>query len=48
MNPKVGLAATVNDHEDDSDYNINNLSSSKRLWEIWKKGQRHLEDFWKI
>ena len=31
MNPKVGSAATVNDHEDDSDYNINNLSSSKRL-----------------
>ena len=48
MNPEVGLPATVNDHEDDSDCNINNLSSSKRLLEIWKKGQRHLEEFWKI
>ena len=38
----------MNDHEDDSDYNINNLSSSKRLLEIWKKGQRHPEEFWKI
>ena len=48
MNPKVGLPTTVNDHEDDPDYNINNLSSSKKLLEIWKKGQRHLEKFWEI
>ena len=48
MNPKVSLPATVNNHEDNPDYNINNLSSSEKLLEIWKKGQRHLEKFWKI
>ena len=47
MNPKVDLPATVNDHEDDPGYNISNLSSSKKLLEIWKKGQRHLEEFGK-
>ena len=40
MNPKVGLPDTVNNHEDDSDYKVNNLSSSKKLLEIWNKGQR--------
>ena len=48
MNRKVGLPATVNDHEDDPDYNINNLSSPEKLLEIWKKGQRHLQEFLKI
>ena len=47
MYPKLGLTATVNDHEDDPDYNINNLSSSKLL-EIWRKGQRHTEECYKI
>ena len=48
VNPKIGLPATVNDHEDDPDYNINNPSSLKNLLEIWKEGKRHLEEFWKI
>ena len=48
MNPKIGSRATANDHEDDPDYNIYNLSSSKNLLEIWKKGQRHQEELWKI
>ena len=45
MNPKVGIPATVNNHENDSDYNINNLGSSEKRLEKWKKGQRHLEEF---
>ena len=47
LNPKVGLPATVNDHEDVPDYN-NNLSLSQKLLRIWKKGQRHLQQIWKI
>ena len=26
----------------------NNLSSSEKPLEIWKKGQRHLEEFWRV
>ena len=43
MNPKVGSASTVNDHQDDPNYNINNLSSLEELIKICKKAQRHLE-----
>ena len=48
LNQKIGLPATVNDDEDDPDYNINNLSSSKKLLEISKKGQKQLVEFCKL
>ena len=48
MNQKVGLPATVNNHEDDPNYNNNKLSSSEKLLEIWKEGQIHLTEFRKI
>ena len=47
FNPKVGLPATVNDHEDVPDYN-NNLSSSQKLVRIWKKDQRRVKQIWEI
>lgn len=48
MNQKVGLPATVNNHEDDPDYKIDNLSSSEKLLEIWKEGQIRLKEFREI
>lgn len=48
MNQKDGLPATVNNHEDDPDYKINNLSSSEKFLEIWKEGQIHLKEFREI
>lgn len=48
ISQKIGFPLTVNNHEDDADNNINNLSSSKKLLEIRKKCQRQLVGFCKI
>ena len=51
VNPKVGLPATVNDHEDDPNYNIINLSLSKKtswlMQERSKTPRRNLENLQK-
>ena len=47
MNLEVGLPAAAKDYEDNPGYNISNINSSEELLEIWKKSQRHLEEFWK-
>lgn len=51
VNPKVGLPATVNDHEDDPNYNIINLSLWKKtswiMQERSKTPRRHLENLQK-
>ena len=45
MNLEVGLPAAAKDYEDNPGYNISNINSSEELLEIWKKSQRHLEEF---
>ncbi|MES9884883.1 MAG: hypothetical protein ABW185_28910, partial [Sedimenticola sp.] len=48
LNPKIGIPH-FHDYEssDDDEYDPN-LSSSRKLLQLWKKGQTHLNRFWKI
>ena len=49
INTKVGLPTMIHQEEiDDPEYLINNRNSAQVLLEKWKKGQNHLEQFWKI
>ena len=48
-NTKTGVPITVDEGEmDDPDFEPYQLSSKSILLNIWKKGQRLLESFWKI
>ena len=49
INTKVGLPTMIHQEEiDDPEYLLNNRNSAQVLLEKWKKGQNHLEQFWKI
>ena len=48
-NPKLGLSTTDNvDYSKDEDFQPNSKDFVTKLIEIWKKGQRHLDSFWKF
>ena len=50
LNPHIGVPEFINsDDETDPEYvTPNSMSSAEKLLLIWKKGQRHLNRFWKI
>ena len=52
LNPKNGTPVFKKSDEDDDkhdmDYQNEEISSAQKLLETWKKGNRHLEQFWKI
>lgn len=52
LNTKNGTPTLTNqdeeDNEDDPDYQNEEMTTAQRLLETWKKGNNHLEQFWKI
>ena len=49
INTKVSLPTMIQEEEiNDPEYLLNGRNSAKVLLEKWKKGQNHLEQFWKI
>ena len=52
LNPKNGTPVLEKNDEDydpnDPDYQNEEMSTAQKLLETWKKGNRHLEQFWKI
>ncbi len=49
LNPRIGVPEVLPDiDEDDPDYNLLPASSAESLLRTWKKGQQHLQRFWKI
>ena len=43
------VLAVKNEHEEtDPSYHVEEMNTAKRLLESWKKGQRHLEQFWEL
>ena len=47
MNRKLGLPAVEDEYFKDADY-LPDRSSTTQLLESWKKGQKHLDLFWKV
>ena len=47
MNRKLGLPAVEDEYFKDADY-LFDRSSTTKLLESWKKGQKHLDLFWKV
>ena len=48
-NRKLGLSTTDNvDYPKDEDFQPNSKDSATKLLESWKKGQQHLDSFWKF
>ena len=47
MNRKLGLPAVVDEYFKDADY-LRDRSSTTKLLESWKKGQKHLDLFSKV
>ncbi|XP_073249615.1 uncharacterized protein [Porites lutea] len=49
LNPKTGVSflETEDEQLQDPDF-VEKLSSAKKLLETWKKGQKHLNTFWKL
>ena len=49
LNPKTGVPclATEDEQPQDPDF-VERLSSAQKLLETWKKGQKHLNTFWKL
>ena len=50
LNPNIGVPEFIDsDNDADPEYvNPHSLSSAQKLLQTWKKGQRHLNRFWKI
>ena len=51
INIKTGtpvLAVKNEDEKTDPTYHIEEMNTAKKLLESWKKGQRHLEQFWEL
>ncbi|XP_057305456.1 uncharacterized protein LOC130642387 [Hydractinia symbiolongicarpus] len=48
VNSKTGCPQFERQEDDDPDYNNQPLTEGKKLLEIWKKGNRHLDQFWNI
>ena len=52
LNPKTGTPVLQNIDEDDDqidpDYQNIDKSTAQKLLDTWKKGNRHLEQFWKV
>src|SRR5689334_382344 len=46
LNPRIAMPAVTDGDVADPDY-IHKLSSATQLLETWKKGQRHLQHFWR-
>ena len=38
----------TSEEENDPNFRLKEPSSAEKLLETWKKGQKHLEHFWKI
>lgn len=47
LNPKVGVPAYIQDDANDTDYSPT-TTSAERMVNMWKKGLKHLNSFWKI
>jgi len=47
LNPKTGIPSLVEDRQQDPDFH-SELSSSQKLLDMWPKGQKHLDVFWKL
>ena len=49
MNTKNGTPTlSEQDEKDDPDYKNKELTTSQKIFESWKKGNQHLEQFWKV
>jgi len=51
LNTKNGTPRLSNqdeDYPDDPDYYNEEMTRSQKLLETWKKGNKHLEQFWKL
>ncbi|XP_062582984.1 uncharacterized protein LOC134244753 [Saccostrea cucullata] len=46
LNPKIGIPDSEEEDTEDTEY-IPNISSAEKLLQTWKKGQKHLDAFWK-
>ena len=48
LNPKTGVPSLAEeDRQQDPDF-LSELSSSQKLLDMWRKGQQHLDMFWKL
>ena len=47
LNPKIGSPAYRQDNSNDTDYNPQ-TTSAERLVTKWKKGLKHVDNFWKL
>ena len=48
LNPNTGVPCLATEHQQQDPDFLLRLSSSKRLLETWRKGQKHLDTFWKL
>ena len=49
LNTKNGTPTlSEQDEKDDPDYKNEELTTSQKIFESWKKGNQHLEQFWKV
>jgi len=48
LNPKTGIPAINEENHDDPDFRNEKMSSAEELLLTWKKGQSHLQQFWKL
>lgn len=46
LNPKTGIPDSNEEDTEDPEY-LPNISSAEKLLQTWKKGQKHLDAFWK-
>ena len=47
LNPKIGSTAYRQDNTNDTDYNPQ-TTSAERLVTMWKRGLKHVDNFWKL
>ena len=47
LNPQIGLPTYNQDDTDDDDYNPQ-MTTTERIVTTWKKGLKHLDNFWRI
>ena len=52
INSKNGIPEVIRNNKDDDkndpDYQNEELTTARKLLETWKKGNKHLEQFWKV
>ncbi len=48
MNPKTGAPEMIENDNNDPDFRLETMSSAEQILDMWKKGQSHLKQFWKL